>query len=100
MGFISATILAVLVPLIIADVTRGTGHFNLAQGAVGSAVGIGASLSPVLAGYITDNYGSATAFLGLAALATAGFMSVLMLMRETGGGQSGARKGRHTTATS
>jgi MFS family permease len=97
---ISATILAVLVPLIIADVTRGTGHFNLAQGAVGSAVGIGASLSPVLAGYITDNYGSATAFLGLAALATAGFMSVLMLMRETGGGQSGARKGRHTTATS
>jgi MFS family permease len=95
---ISATVLAVLVPLIIADVTRGTGHFNLAQGAVGSAVGIGASLSPVLAGYTTDNYGSATAFLGLAVLATAGFMSVLMLMPETGGGQSGSRRnGGHTT---
>jgi MFS family permease len=83
---VSATVLAVLVPLIIADVTRGTGHFNLAQGAVGSAVGIGASLSPMLAGYTTDQYGSAVAFLGLAGLATAGFVSVLLLMPETGNG--------------
>src|SRR5262249_20147430 len=88
---VSATVLAVLVPLIIADVTRGTGRFNLAQGAVGSAVGIGASLSPVLAGFTTDSYGSATAFLGLAALATAGFIVVLIFMPETGGGQSGPR---------
>ena len=43
---VSATVLAVLVPLIIADVTRGTGHFNLAQGTVGTAVGIGASSAP------------------------------------------------------
>jgi MFS family permease len=90
---ISATVLAVLVPLIIADVTRGTGHFNLAQGAVGSAVGIGASLSPILAGYTTDQYGSAIAFLGLAGLATLGFMSVLLLMPETGNGPSGPGTG-------
>jgi MFS family permease len=86
---LSATVLAVLVPLIIADVTRGTGHFNLAQGAVGSAVGIGASLSPMLAGYTTDQYGSAVAFFGLAALASVGFVSVLLLMPETGNGPSG-----------
>jgi len=92
---LSATVLAVLVPLIIADVTRGTGHFNLAQGAVGSAVGIGASLSPVLAGFTTDSYGSSTAFLGLATLATAGFIAVLMFMPETGGGPFG-RGGRST----
>jgi MFS family permease len=91
---ISATVLAVLVPLIIADVTRGTGHFNLAQGAVGSAVGIGASLSPMLAGYTTDQYGSAVAFFGLAALATVGFVSVLMFMPETGNGPSGRENGR------
>jgi MFS family permease len=70
-------------------VTRGTGHFNLAQGAVGSAVGIGASLSPMLAGYTTDQYGSAVAFFGLAALASVGFVSVLLLMPETGNGPSG-----------
>jgi MFS family permease len=90
---ISATVLAVLVPLIIADVTRGTGHFNLAQGAVGTAVGIGASISPLLAGYTTDYYGGATAFLSLAGLATAGFLSVLIFMPETGVGQSGPGSG-------
>jgi MFS family permease len=91
---ISATVLAVLVPLIIADVTRGMGHFNLAQGAIGSAVGIGASLSPMLAGYTTDQYGSAVAFFGLAALATVGFVSVLMFMPETGNGPSGPENRR------
>ena len=48
---ITAAVFGVMVPLIIADVTRGTGHFNLAQGIVGSGVGIGASLSTTLAGY-------------------------------------------------
>jgi len=42
---ISAATLGVLIPLVIADVTRGSGRFNLAQGAVGAAVGIGASAS-------------------------------------------------------
>jgi MFS family permease len=90
---VSATVLAVLVPLIIADVTRGTGHFNLAQGAVGTAVGIGASISPLLAGYTTDYSGSATAFLSLAALATTGFLAVLVFMPETGIAQSGPGSG-------
>jgi MFS family permease len=85
---ISAAVLAVLVPLVIADVTRGTGHFNLAQGAVGTAVGIGASLSPLLAGYATDHFGSATAFIALAGCATAGFISVLLFMPETGSERS------------
>ena len=45
---ISAASLGVLVPLIIADVTRGSGHFNFAQGLIGTAVGIGASFSTTL----------------------------------------------------
>src|SRR4029078_13713553 len=51
---ISAAVLAVMVPLIIVDATRGTGHFNLAQGIMGTAVGIGASLSTTLGGYACD----------------------------------------------
>jgi MFS family permease len=74
-----------LVPLIIADTTRGTGHFNLAQGTVGTAVGIGASLSTILAGYLYDYFGIVPAFLSLAALAAVGFIAVLTLMPETGG---------------
>ena len=80
---VTAAVLAVMVPLIIADLTRGTGHFNLGQGVVGTAMGIGASLSTTLAGYLSDHFGSGTAFLGLASIATAGFAAVLALMPET-----------------
>jgi MFS family permease len=82
---ISAAVLAVMVPLIIADATRGTGHFNLAQGTVGTAVGIGASLSTILAGYTYDHFGTVAAFLNLAGLAAVGFIAVLAFMPETGG---------------
>jgi MFS family permease len=80
---ISAAALGVLVPLIVADVTRGTGRFNLAQGIVGTAVGIGASLSTTLAGYVSDYLGSGAAFLGLAALGFAGLALVWAAMPET-----------------
>jgi MFS family permease len=80
---ISAAVLAVMVPLVIADVTRGSGHFNLAQGTVGTGVGIGASLSMILAGYISDHFGGAAAFFGLAGLAATGFVLILALLPET-----------------
>ncbi len=80
---ITAAVLAVMVPLIIADVTVGTGHFSLAQGIVGTATGLGAAISTVLAGYITDHVGSSAAFFALAAVATVGLASVYALMPET-----------------
>ena len=80
---ISAAVLAVLVPLIIADATRGTGHFNLAQGVVGSGVGIGASFSTTLAGYVSDRFGGRIAFFLLAAIAGVGLALVWALMPET-----------------
>jgi hypothetical protein len=48
---ITAATLGIMLPLTIADLPRGTVRFNLAQGVVGTAVGIGASISPTLAGY-------------------------------------------------
>ncbi len=73
---ISAAVLGVMVPLVIADASRGTGHFSLAQGFVGSAIGIGAALSTTFAGYMSDNFGHATTFLSLAAIAAMGFLFV------------------------
>ncbi len=67
---ITAAVFSVMVPLIVADVAFGSGHFNLAQGIVGTATGIGASLSTVLAGYVSDRFGSSFAFTGLAGVAT------------------------------
>jgi MFS family permease len=66
---ISAASLGVLVPLIIEDVTRGSGHFNFAQGLIGTAVGIGASFSTTLAGLIADTSKAPIAFCYLRALA-------------------------------
>lgn len=80
---ITAASIGVMVPLIIADLTRGSGRFNLAQGIVGTFVGIGASASPTLGGYLTDHFGSQIAFLGLAAIAVLGFCAVLAFMPET-----------------
>ena len=80
---ISGAVLAVMVTLMIADVTRGTGHFNLGQGIVGTAMGIGASLSTTIAGYLSDHFGNAVAFSGLAAIAAAGLAAVWALMKET-----------------
>jgi predicted MFS family arabinose efflux permease len=80
---VTASVFGVMVPLIIADLTRGTGHFNLGQGIVGTTTGIGASLSTTLAGYTSDRLGSEFAFLGLAAVAAAGLTAVWFLLPET-----------------
>ena len=80
---VTAAVFAVMVPLVVADLTRGTGHFNLGQGILGAATGIGASLSATLAGYLTDRFGSPTAFTSLATIALAGLLLVWLLMPET-----------------
>jgi MFS family permease len=80
---VSAAVLGVMQPLIVADVTRGTGRFNAALGTVGTAAGIGASVSSLLAGYLTDKVGSTTAFFTLAGIAALAFLVVLAAMPET-----------------
>jgi MFS family permease len=81
---VSATMLGVLTALIVADVTTGTGRFNLAQGFVGTMVGIGASLSTTLSGLVAGSLGRAAGFLGIAAVALAAVLLVWVLMPETG----------------
>jgi MFS family permease len=80
---ITAAVFSVMVPLIVADVAFGSGHFNLAQGIVGTATGIGASLSTVLAGYVSDRFGSSVAFTGLAGIAALGLALIWLAMPET-----------------
>jgi MFS family permease len=80
---ISAAILGVLVPLIIADITRGTGHFAFAQGVIGVAVGIGAALGTTLAGFIADRFGDVAAFMFLGSVGGCGVLLAFALMPET-----------------
>jgi len=80
---VSAATIGILVPLIIADVTRGSGHFNLAQGVVATAVGIGAAFSTTLAGYTVDALGYRAAFLMLMGVGAIGLLLVMAAMPET-----------------
>ena len=61
-GGISAAVFGVMLPLIAADITRGTSHFNLCMGALGLAVCLGAALSTTLGGWIADLGGVPLAF--------------------------------------
>ncbi|GAN78204.1 MFS transporter [Acidisphaera rubrifaciens] len=80
---ISAATFGVMLPLISADVTRGTGRFNLVMGALGLAVNIGATLSTTMAGALADHYGVRIAFLGLAGAGGLGTLLIWLTMPET-----------------
>ena len=80
---VSATVLGVLTALVIADITGGTGRFNLAQGFVGTASGIGASLSTALSGLVAESLGRIAGFACIAAIALLATVIVWSLMPET-----------------
>ena len=85
---VGAGIFNVVSVLVIADLTRGTGRFNFTLGAIGTAVGIGASLSQVVAGSIVHHFGSNAGFLFLAAVAAFALGILYFFMPETGDRQS------------
>ena len=88
---VSATVLGLMPPLIAADLTRKTGHFNMAIGTFGLATGLGATFSTAAAGWVADRAGVDAAFLGLALVGGLATILVLLAMPETGPA-AGSRK--------
>jgi len=88
---VGAGIYGALTPLVIADVMRGTGRYNLAQGAVATTQGIGASISALAAGEVTDHFGYTVSFLTLGAAATVAFLVFALFMPETRHEQANVR---------
>ena len=80
---VGAGIFGALFPLVVADLTRGTGHFNVSQGAIATAAGLGGALSTAAAGLIVVQAGYSAAFLFLAAVAGAGLIGFTAMMPET-----------------
>lgn len=72
-----------LLPLVLADIMGGTGHYSLARGLVGTVQGIGGSSSQSVAGYIVAAAGYNAAFLTLAMVATVGLLLIVIAMPET-----------------
>jgi MFS family permease len=81
---VGAGIFGSLTPLVLADLMRGTGRYNVSQGAVATALGVGASLSNTVAGLIVVSAGYSTAFLTLASVALVALIIFLLAMPETG----------------
>ena len=80
---VGAGIFGALFPVVVADLTRGQGHFNAALGVIAAAAGLGGALSTAFAGVIVVHAGYSAAFLALAAIAAAGFVMYLLAMPET-----------------
>ena len=80
---VGAGIFGALTPLVIADIMRGTGRYNLAQGGIATVQGIGASLSGLVAGVIVDRFGYSAAFLALATAAAVALIVFTLAMPET-----------------
>jgi MFS family permease len=81
---IGAGIFGALFFIVIADLTKGTGRYNLALGATSAAWGLGAALSNSIAGFIVDWAGYTAAFLFLACVALAALALFWVAVPETG----------------
>ena len=80
---VSAAVFGLSLPLIAADVTKTTGFMNLAIGSLGLATSLGATASTTLAGIVADMLSTPVAFVGLAAIGMAAWMTLLLAMPET-----------------
>lgn len=80
---VGAGLAGALFPVIVADLTRGSGHFAAAQAGVGTAQGLGGMLSATLAGGVAVHAGYSAAFLVLAGIAGIGGLLFWLLMPET-----------------
>ncbi len=80
---VSAAVIGVTLPLIAADIARERGHFNLTMGAIGLAVGLGATASNAMAGAVADAAGVKAAFLALAGAGAVATAMVWWLMPDS-----------------
>lgn len=80
---VSAAVFGVMLPLLAADFTRGTSHFNLCMGALGLAVAAGAAVSTSLGGWVADTAGLHVAFFALGAVGAVGMLLLCVALPET-----------------
>jgi len=80
---VGAGLIGALFPVIVADLTRGSGHFAAAQGVVGTVHAVGGVISMALAGQLVVLAGYDATFLTLATIAALGAVLFWLAMPET-----------------
>jgi len=86
---VGAGIFGAIFPVIVADLMRNTGRFNVAQGVVITAQSIGAALSTTLAGFVVVGAGYSAAFISLGIVAAIGAVICVVALPETRHGAQG-----------
>jgi MFS family permease len=81
---VAAGSLDALIPLVLADVMRGTGRYNVARGVLGTVQGVAGSLSNAVAGFLVIGAGYSATFLALSTVAVVAWLLLLTAMPETG----------------
>jgi MFS family permease len=80
---VAAGIFGVISIIIAADLMRGTGRFNFAQGLVALSTGLGAASSNLCSGFVVQSFGYTVGFITLAWIAVGGLIFFALLMPET-----------------
>ncbi|WP_192874128.1 MFS transporter [Pseudomonas congelans] len=80
---IGAGLFGALFPLMVKDLTQGSGRFNVSLGALSTLFGLGAALSNSLAGFVVHAAGYSAAFLTLAGVAAVAFCLLWLTVPET-----------------
>jgi MFS family permease len=80
---LSAAVIGVLMPLVIGDLVRGSGRYNLALGTAGTVSAIGATLSMGASGYLVEGLGYTTGFAALSVVALGGIAVIWRFLPET-----------------
>jgi hypothetical protein len=83
---IEAVIFGVVAVIIVADLARHTGRFNLMQGATSTCVAIGASVSNLAAGFAAEREGYGAGFILLTIIALLALAFFWIAMPETATG--------------
>jgi MFS family permease len=91
---VANAIFVVVSILVVADRTRATGRFNLVQGSLAAAIGLGAALSNLFGGKLIQYYSYRISFLSLGAIAAFAFALLWFTVPET------LRQGNELSSTS
>lgn len=83
LGGLTATVIGIMTPLVVADCTKRTGRYNFSLGAVSMIAGIGATVSTTATGFVAQTFGFTLGFLVPAVIAACGLALLWFFLPET-----------------
>jgi len=83
LGGVTAAVIGILTPLIVADATARSGRYNFALGSVSMIAGVGATVSTTAIGFLAQEFGFSLGFAALALVAALGLGATWWCMPET-----------------